>query len=132
MLLIIKTILFLTFWGFIAYLFSACLIAPLLIKLVGETLTKFICATIACVIIVLYCLHKSKKMDQKLEIICEPKRSRKTHLLVISILSLAMSPFGFAGMLAFKPGHELSPVVAGLLCLVISFTLLYYWFNDKK
>lgn len=134
--MILRTIIFLIFWGLFGYLISSCIIGPLIIDVAGETITKIFHVIITIVFIGLHCLNQSHKTHQEAT---NPKpedklnqSSKKQYLLVLSILALIMAPFGFAGMLEFKQGRELSPLLAGLLCLGSGLLLLYSWHKNRK
>lgn len=109
----------------------SCLLGPFLIDTFGENLTKLLIGVITFAVIIVYCLYKNGQTSQESNRLVNKESSSRIHLLLGAIIALTMAPFGFAGMLEFRHGREISPILAGSLCLGGGLFLLYSWLNRK-
>ncbi len=122
--------------GFIGYLLLSTLLLPFLENSLSEFTTRaiIICLTLVLVFFFLRLfLHDMAEINilvSKGEFSERYKSNRRKWLLSFSLLSFAMAPFGFAGMLEGRGGEALSPIWGGGLCLVIGIILLLFYIDS--
>jgi hypothetical protein len=111
------------------YFLTAISIGPLIIDDLGEGSTKAI-ITVITVSLTIACTLLMRKEYLTGH---ENPNFRKYGSISLSLLSFAMTPFGYAGMFVRKGDpHIIQKILGGSFCLVAGIYFMYVFLNCRK